>query len=119
MVAGSSFRKNPIIHAFLKNKIHCENLNPKNIRETIINEPLINWSSIDGNHALDAIRQSKGWAANASDKNMLFYSRLICEREGISVLPASTAGLIAFLEQHKKMSFPGDRYVAVITGRKL
>lgn len=118
MVAGSSCRKNPIIHSFLKKKDCCENLQPEKIKETIVNEPLINWSSIDGNHALDAIRQSKGWSANASDKNMLLYSRLIREREGMSVLPASTAGLIAFLGQHKKSPLPGDRYVAVITGRK-
>lgn len=118
MVAGSSCRKNPIIHAFLKNKKYCEDLQPEKIKETIINEPLINRSSIDGNHALDAIRQSKGWSADASDKNMLSYSRLIQEREGMSVLPASTAGLIAFLEQHRKNNLPGDRYVAVITGRK-
>ena len=70
IVAGSSFRKNPIVQAFLKNLPSCEDLNPEKIRETSVNEPLINWHSIDGDDALEAIRLTQGWAADASDKAM-------------------------------------------------
>lgn len=118
MIAGSSHGKNPIIHAFLKNAPQCEDLEPKRIRETAINEPLINWHSIDGDYALEAVRATGGWASYATDKNMLFYSRLLREREGLSVLPASTAGLIVLLERHRKEPLPGDRYVVILTGRK-
>jgi threonine synthase len=118
MVAGSSFRKNPIVHAFLKNMHSCEDLNPAKIRETQINEPLINWHSIDGDHALDGIRQTNGWAANASDRSMRTYSSLIRQKEGLQVLPASTAGLISLMNQHHQETLPNDRYVVVLTGRK-
>ena len=118
MVAGSSFRKNPIVQAALKNKSTCEDLIPDKIRETRVNEPLINWHAIDGNLALKAIRETSGWAGDASDKNMRLYSRLIREREGLDVLPASTAGLIALIEHHKRNPLPNDRYVVVLTGRK-
>jgi threonine synthase len=118
MVAGSSHRKNPIINAFMKNSSRCEDLEPRQIRETAVNEPLINWHSIDGDHALEAVRLTKGWASNATDKAMLFYSRLLREREGLSVLPASTAGLIVLLDRHRKESLPGDRYVVILTGRR-
>jgi len=118
MVAGSSHNKNPIIRAFLKNSQYCEDLEPAAIRETSVNEPLINWHSIDGDHALEAIRNSRGWAAHASDKGMLTYARMLREKEGLNVLPASTAGLLALLEQHRKEPLPGDRYVAILTGRK-
>ena len=118
MIAGSSYGKNPIIHAFLKKIPQCDDLEPEKIRETAINEPLINWQSIDGDHALQAIRETSGWALYASDKNMMFFSRFIREREGLSVLPASTAGLIAMLDRHKKESFPNDRFVVILTGRK-
>jgi threonine synthase len=118
MVAGSSFGKNPIVRAFIKNTPHCEDLEPRLIRETIINEPLINWHSIDGDHALEAIRQTNGWASNASDKSLLLLSRLLREREGLNVLPASMAGLIVLLERHQKEKLPGDRYVVILTGRK-
>lgn len=117
-VAGSSFGKNPIVQAYLKKLPQCSDLTPQKIRETPVNEPLINWHSIDGDYALDAIRQTYGWAANASDKNMLAYSKLIREKEGLSVLPASTAGLIALLEKHRKEPLENDRYVVIFTGRK-
>ena len=118
IVGGSSFGKNPIVQAFLKNRQTCEDLNPGAIRETAINEPLINWHSIDGNHALSAIRQTNGWAGNATDKSMRQFSRLIRDKEGLQVLPASTAGLIPLMDFHKKQTLPNDRYVVVLTGRK-
>ncbi|MDY7031467.1 MAG: pyridoxal-phosphate dependent enzyme [Thermodesulfobacteriota bacterium] len=118
MVAGSSHGKNPIIRAFMKNSAHCINLNPKRIRETAVNEPLINWNSIDGEYALEAIRNTNGWASYAGDKSMLAYSRLIRDREGLNALPASTVGLISLLERHSKQKLHNDRYVIIITGRK-
>ena len=118
MVAGSSHGKNPIINAYMKNTPHCEDLEPAAIKETSVNEPLINWHSIDGDHALEAIRKTSGWAAYASDRNMLSYSRMLREREGLNVLPASTAGLIVMLERHRVERLPGDRYVVILSGRK-
>ena len=118
MVAGSSFRKNPIIRAFRKSLPRCENLEPGSIKETAINEPLINWRSIDGDEALAAIRATGGWAEGASDKDMLQCARMLREREGLHVLPASTAGLVALLDRHKREPLPGDRYVVILTGRR-
>jgi threonine synthase len=118
MVAGSSHGKNPIVQAFLKKTAHCKDLEPQRIRETAVNEPLVNWHSIDGDHALDAIRSTNGWASNASDKSMLSFSRLLRNLEGLNVLPASTAGLGVLLDHHGEASLPGDRYVVVLTGRK-
>ena len=118
IVAGSSFGKNPIIQAFLKNLNTCEDLSPEKIHETAINEPLINWRSIDGDYALEAIRETGGWGAYATDKNMLYFSKLLREKEGLSILPASTAGLIALIERHKTNPLPNDRYVIILTGRK-
>jgi threonine synthase len=48
----------------------------------------------------------------------MFYSRILKEKEGLNVLPASTAGLVALLEWNRKNHLEGDRYVAVLTGRK-
>ncbi len=118
MVAGSSHGKNPVIQAFLKGSPRCEDLDPRLIRETAVNEPLINWHSSDGDHALAAIRQTSGWAENATDKDMLECARMIREKEGLSVLPASAAGLVVLLERHRKEALPGDRYVAILTGRR-
>ena len=118
MIAGSSFNKNPIVRAFVKNSERCDDLRPESIRETTINEPLVNWHSIDGEHALEAIRESGGWATYASDRRMKALSRMLREREGLNVLPASTASLAALLDQHSRQQLPADRYVVVLTGRK-
>jgi threonine synthase len=118
IVAGSSYGKNPIIQAYLKNLSSCPDLAPDKIHETPVNEPLINWRSIDGDFALEAIRNSGGWASYSSDKTMISLSKMLREREGLSVLPASTAGLNALIEKHKKETLPNDRYVIILTGRR-
>jgi threonine synthase len=118
ILAGSSHGKNPIIRAFRKNLVQCDDLEPKVIHETAVNEPLINWHAADGDHALEAIRKTAGWASYASDKNMLALSKMLREKEGLNVLPASTAGLNVLLDYHRKETLPGDRYVVILTGRK-
>ena len=118
MIAGSTFGKNPIVNAFRKNLTTCEDLQPARLRETSVNEPLVNWHAIDGDLALDAIRTTEGFAGDASDKSMSKYARVLREKEGLSVLPASTAGLIALLDNHRQEPFPGDRYVVVVTGKR-
>lgn len=118
MVAGSSYQKNPIVHSFVRGAERCHDLDPARIHETSVNEPLINWHSIDGDLALAAVRASSGWAGAASDKMMVRFARMVTEQEGLSVLPASTAGLISLLDRHRREPLPNDRYVAVLTGRK-
>jgi threonine synthase len=118
IAAGSSFRKNPIVQAFRYDKPTCEDLHPSRIHETSINEPLINWHAIDGDQALEAIRHTDGWATDASDRAMRATSRLIREKEGLQILPASSAGLIALMDRHQREGLPNDRYVVVMTGRK-
>lgn len=117
MVAGSSHGKNPIVRAVIKNRPTCEDLDPGRIRETAINEPLINWHSIDGDLALAAIRETGGWAGFTSDRKMRALTRRIRALEGLNALPASVAGLCALINGHHDRPLPGDRYVAVLTGR--
>lgn len=119
LVAGSTYKQNPIVAAWLTGADHCADLNPASIRETVVNEPLVNWHSIDGDLALDAIRDSFGWADYASDRALKTYSRLLQQAQGLSVLPASTAGLHALLAHHAQKPLPGDRYVAILTGRNV
>ena len=118
MIAASSTHKNPIIHSFNKNLDSCIDLMPEKIKETSVNEPLINWHSFDGDEALYAIRQSGGYAFNISDEKMLRLSKLLREKEGLHVLPAATAGLAALIELNGRLDLEPDRYVAVLTGKR-
>lgn len=119
MVAGSSYKKNPIVHSFLAGTPTCNDLAPDKIKETHVNEPLVNWHAYDGQHALDAILQTGGWAMDVPDKKMMDFAKIIREKEGLQVMPASTAGLVALLSKHRESPLLNDRFVAVLTGRKL
>jgi threonine synthase len=43
---------------------------------------------------------------------------LLREREGLDVMPASTAGLTALAQRQRKEPLPADRYVVLLTGRR-
>ena len=118
MVAGSAWGKNPIVQSFVKKLPTCMDLTASKIHETAVNEPLVNWHSFDGDLALDAVRESGGWAGYTSDRKMLQSTKLIRDMDGFTVLPASTAGLWALLDRHRKSPVPRDRYVVVITGKR-
>jgi threonine synthase len=117
MIAASSTHKNPIISSFQAGLDHCEDLKPESIKETKINEPLINWHSFDGEEALYALRQSDGAAFHISDQKMREMSKYLLQREGHRILPASTAGLIGLLKLYEKEQFEPDRFVAVLTAK--
>ncbi|MEZ5042469.1 MAG: pyridoxal-phosphate dependent enzyme [Saprospiraceae bacterium] len=118
MVAGSAAKKNPIVQAYLRNKTSCEDLKPDLIKETEINEPLINWHSFDGEATLQAIRSTEGWAADVTDKKMLELAKMLKEKEGLNVLPASTAGLGALANPPLPSIVQNDRFVVILTSRK-
>ncbi|KAA2218350.1 pyridoxal-phosphate dependent enzyme [Maribacter flavus] len=117
MIAASSANKNPIVYSFLQGMDHCKDLKPDMIKETKLNEPLINWHSFDGEEALYAIKESNGEAFNISDKKLRGMTTLLNKKEGYKVLPAATAGLIALLELNERMNFDADRFVAVLTAK--
>ncbi|RMB60889.1 pyridoxal-phosphate dependent enzyme [Dokdonia sinensis] len=117
MIAASSTGKNPIIQSFKEGLDHCRDLNPDKIKETKYNEPLINWHSFDGEEALYAIQQSYGDAYNISDAKMKEMTSYLLKKEGMRILPASTAGLIALLELDEKNNLEPDRFVAVLTAK--
>ena len=117
MIAASSSFKNPIVQSFLQGLDHCKDLSPDKIKETVYNEPLINWHSFDGEEALYALRESGGSAYNISDKKLREMTALLARKEGFKILPAATAGLIGLLELDEKLNLEPDRFVAVLTAK--
>ncbi|MCB9765571.1 MAG: pyridoxal-phosphate dependent enzyme [Alphaproteobacteria bacterium] len=117
LIGGSAFRMNPIVRAWETGDPVCSDLEPTRIRETTVNEPLVNWHAIDGQRALDAIRETDGAAVGLSDRRLRDLARMLRHEQGLIVQPASTAGLAALLETHQRNPLPPARYVAVITAR--
>ncbi len=118
LIAASAAYKNPIIISYLQGLDFCKDLVPEKMKETKINEPLINWHSFDGEEALYALRKSNGYAYHISDTKLMTMSRTINKLEGKRILPASSAGLVGLLELHLKNPLEPDRYVAIITAKE-
>lgn len=117
MIAASTPRGNPIIHSWKNKSKTCIDLPPEDVRETEVNEPLVNWHSFDGQRALDALYDSNGFAVYASDAAMRRLTATTRNVEGISVLTASSAALVALEKGKKKGLIEDGVHVAVLTGR--
>lgn len=119
MVAASTDGGNPIISTYNAGEKKIINLRPDSINETPLNEPIVNWKSLDGQEALDALWMSEGYACAVSDGVMDAFSQLLEKQEGLSVLPASAASVAAMAEYVKSRSSPkGKCLVSVLTSRK-
>ena len=117
MVATSTRRGNPVVKSFKENKRTIVDLEPAEIKETKINEPLTNWRALDGQLALDAIYESGGFAEYASDSKMAEFSKLVRSEEGLSILPASASTLAIMQSLGREGFIVKGTFVAVLTGR--
>jgi threonine synthase len=119
LIAASTDGGNPIISSYNAGYRKIINLKPDSITETFLNEPIVNWKSLDGQHALDALWESNGYARAVSDENMDAFSHFLEKEEGLSVLPASAASVAAMAEFVKtRASLKNKCFVSVLTSRK-
>lgn len=119
MIAASTDGGNPIISSYVEGRKKIINLQPDSITETPLNEPIVNWRSLDGQQALDALWESDGYAYSISDEIMNTFSHFLEKEEGLSVLPASAASVAAMAEYVKaKVSLKDKCFVSVLTSRK-
>jgi len=119
MVAASTEGGNPVVTSFQEGRRKIRDLDPKEIVETEHNEPIVNWRSLDGQRALDALWDSNGYASLISDDVMVTFSTLLEKEEGLCVLPASAASLASLADYAKTKATPKmSSFVAVLTARK-
>ena len=71
----------------------------------------------DGDLALAAVRESNGWAASVSDEDVYTAQRMLIQREGLFVEPASAAGVAAVMRDARANRLHSDdTIVCVLTG---
>lgn len=87
------------------------------IKETEYNEPLVSLRSFDGEHALEAIRRSGGYAFEFDDEELLELAEEL-KKEGINPLPASASSLGAIKRYLDEFNGRFEVAVAVITGER-
>lgn len=97
---GTSAGNNPVPTSFDGHADRCEDLDAGAVRETDVNEPLVNWHALDGTACLTAIQDSRGTAYGFDDKVLMrLHAALL--KDGIDAHPASLAA-VAALEQARK-----------------
>lgn len=102
-VYAGSTEQNPIITSYTCKEY--KPLNPKDLIETEINEPLINWDSLDGKHALSVLSGAVG----AKDSEL----KELADLMPFSTHPSAVAGLYSIIKLAKDAPKP----VAIITSR--
>ena len=118
MICASTDGGNPIVESFRRGEKKITDLPCGDITETPVNEPLVNWRSLDGQRALDAVWGSGGYASAFTDSEMQVFSHLLRTQEGLSVLPASAAALAGMAEYVKEKAGTKDSsFVVVLTSR--
>lgn len=120
MVGATTCNGNPLLESFRKNLNTLIDLEPNQIKETAVSEPLVSYHAYDGELALKAIRTTEGIVECSSDNSMMDYARLIRRYAGLDVLPASavTVAIIKKLIKYDPL-VTEKNIVAVLTGRRL
>ena len=116
-IIGGTTYQNPIYTSFQKKLTSPEILNEDDLKETAINEPLINWKALDAEEALRAVYDSKGKMYAATDEELIEVQKLLA-KEGISSHPSGCAGVYALKKyiEESDITLPCS-VVAVMTSR--
>lgn len=117
MIAASSLGNNAIIETIRQGSKDILELPPDSLKETEINEPLLNWKSLDGQEAVNAIYDTDGTAIGLTDEEIVHYYALLKE-EGIEALPCSCTAIGALDKYLEENNLEG-KHVVVITSGKL
>ncbi len=115
MLGASSLGNNAIIETIRQEKREMIELDPEDIRESEVNEPLLNWRSLDGQEAINAIYDTEGIAVGLDDEELVHYKDLISDEENINCLPASASALGALAKFIEDSEGDSDVHVIVLT----
>ncbi|MCL5408273.1 MAG: pyridoxal-phosphate dependent enzyme [Candidatus Thermoplasmatota archaeon] len=115
MIAASTEGGNPVVESFKKGLKEITDFPVEKIRETEINEALVNYHSYDGDLAYKALLESEGYAEYVTDEDLISYKDIVREYEGIDPLPPAVASLAATVRVVGKDRISGI-HVAILTG---
>jgi threonine synthase len=91
-------------------------LDPAALRETEVNEPLVNWAALHGDEALDAVHATRGTVMGVSDAALLS-ARDVLAALGVPATPAGAAGVAGVMRATGEHARRPGVHVALVTGR--
>lgn len=90
-------------------------LDPRSLRETPENEPLVNWRSLHAAEALAAVVSSGGIGYEASDPELVRMQRVLLDVEGVRTTPAAAAALAGLAAAGPHRLDPDGVHVLILT----
>lgn len=118
MLGASSKGNNAVIETIERGEEDVVELDPDSIKETEVNEPLLNWKAYDGQEAVNAIIDTSGIGIGLTDEELLEYRDLL-KKDGLEkVLPVSAAPLGA-LEEYLSDEEGSGTHVLLITSGEM
>lgn len=115
MVAASTDGGNPVVESFRNGNGSIRDFPRERIRETEINEALVNYHSYDGELAFRAIVDSDGYAEYVTDRELMEFVELLRAEEGVESIPPAASSIAALSHIARKTHLTGIN-VAVLTG---
>lgn len=99
--AVSSKGNNEITESYIRKR--RVGLKGSDLKETHVNEPLLNWFPTQLEESLQALKDSNGYAYGAIDTELISASKIIKSSEGITTTPSSAAGLAGLMKYKDKL----------------
>lgn len=115
MLASSSLRNNAILKTYKEGSEEILVMDPDEIRPTEVNEPLLNWNALNGQEAINAIRETEGTAVGLTDEEMLTYQDIL-EQDGVRCLPVSASALGALDKYDDNDKNEGKNVIVITSG---
>jgi len=115
MLASTSLGNNAILKTYKEGSEEILVMDPDEIRPTDVNEPLLNWNALNGQEAINAIRETEGTAEGLTDEEMLEYQSML-QDDGINCLPVSASALGALDRYEEKDQLQGKNVIVITSG---
>jgi threonine synthase len=113
MIGVQSSRCMPVVRAFMESSEIRPVTNPHTVAVAIeCGDP------IDGGRALNAIRESSGFAESVTDREILKARELLSRKEGLFAEPAGAVSLAGLIKNKDRIE-KGSRVVCLVTGHGL
>ncbi|MFG1610296.1 pyridoxal-phosphate dependent enzyme [Actinoplanes sp. NPDC049265] len=90
-------------------------LDAARLRDTEVNEPLVNWRSLHAREAMDAVGRSGGYFCEATDEQLVRAGDELSRETMIRTSPAGAAGLVGLRAFADRLD-PARAHVVLLTG---
>jgi threonine synthase len=119
IVAVSTDHGNAIIESYKQESKNILTLNKNDIQESKYNRNMINWKCFNGQDALNAIYDTKGWAIGITDEELLSYYSSFKKIEKIKLTKSNSFPIGAIQKSIKENRISDGNHIIILPDGKI